>query len=165
MFVLCAAPAGGGQVEPLSASAHEALVLCHAAEEVPVGERIPMFTDGLERAEHAVRIAPHDAVAHFAVFCNLGKRLQLQGRESGWLSGLRELRRARRELDTALALAPDYPAALAAKGKMLSELPRWLGGDEEEGERLLRRAVALQPDDPQLRNILATAQRTADAEP
>jgi hypothetical protein len=38
---------------------------------------------------------------------------------------------------------------------MLAELPRFLGGDAQEGERLLRRAVGLAPDDPQIRVMLA----------
>ena len=99
--------------------------------------------------------APRDAVAHFAVFCNLGKRLQIEQHTLWLLSGLNELDRVRRELDVALELAPDYPAAVAAKGEMLAELPRFLGGDDEEGERLLRRAVGLAPDDPQIRVMLA----------
>ena len=58
-------------------------------------------------------------------------------------------------------LAPDYPAALAAKGEMLVELPRLLGGDPREGERLLRRAVALDPDDPRMRLMLANVVQAA----
>ena len=77
------------------------------------------------------------------MFCNLGKRLEMKRRDEGLFATLGELGRVRKEIDTALALAPDYPAALAAKGEMLVELPRLFGGDLQEGERLLRRAVAL----------------------
>src|SRR5262249_7289823 len=44
---------------------------------------------------------------------------------------------------------------------MLVELPRFFGGDPREGERLLRRAVALDPDDPQMRLMLASVLRVA----
>jgi Flp pilus assembly protein TadD len=44
---------------------------------------------------------------------------------------------------------------------MLVELPRLLGGDPREGERLLRRAVALDPDDPRMQLMLASILRTA----
>src|SRR5262245_42209683 len=68
----------------------------------------------------------------------------------------------RRPAPTAtLALAPDYPAALAAKGEMLLELPRLFGGDPREGERLLRRAVALDPDNTRMRLMLANVLRGA----
>ena len=86
-----------------------------------------------------------DASAHFAVFCNLGKRLQIEQHRLWLLAGLNELNRARRELDVALELAPEYPAALAAKGEILAELPRFLGGDAREGGASLRRAVGLAP--------------------
>jgi tetratricopeptide (TPR) repeat protein len=114
---------------------------------------------GLPRAEEAVRVNPQDAVAHFAVFCNLGSRLELERHGAGWFAMLGALHRVQREIDIALALAPDYPAALAAKGEMLIELPRLLGGDLQEGERLLRRAVALDPDDPRMRLMLANVLR------
>jgi len=97
--------------------------------------------------------AAQDANAHFAFFRNLGKRLQIEQHRLWLLAGLNELNRSRRELHVALQLAPDYPAAVAAKGAMVAELPRFLGGDTE-GERLLRRAVGLAPDDPHIRVVL-----------
>jgi len=116
---------------------------------------------GLARAEEAVSTEPQDAVAHFAVFCNLGKILEMKRHGAGLFGTLGDLRRVQREIDIALALAPDYPAALAAKGEMLVELPRLLGGDPREGERLLRRAVALDPDDPRMRLMLANIVQAA----
>jgi hypothetical protein len=154
-LVLCAAVARGAQPEPVAPVTREALALCEEADHVSVAERVAVLERGLARAEDAVRADARDAAAHFAVFCNLGKRLEMKRRSAGLFAALGELGRLQKEIDTALALAPDYPAALAAKGEMLVELPRLLGGDPQEGERLLRRAVTLDPDDPRTRLMLA----------
>jgi Tfp pilus assembly protein PilF len=52
----------------------------------------------------------------------------------------------RREVDRTLELAPDFSDALAGKGALLLNLPRLLGGDAAEGERLLRRALEIDAD-------------------
>jgi len=137
----------------VSPTVRQALELCDAADSAPPSDRAAILTRGLERAEEAVEANPQDATAHFAVFCNLGKRTDLQRRTHGFLGLLRDVGRARREIEQALILAPDYPAALAAKGQMLSELPRFLGGDPAEGERLLRRAAALDPSALEFRRL------------
>ena len=139
----------------------DAVALCHEADQVPVAERSAVLARGLARAEEAVRVNPRDAVAHFAVFCNLGKRLDMERHGGGLFATLGDLRRVRSEIDITLALAPDYPAALAAKGEMLLELPRLFGGDPREGERLLRRAVALDPDDTRMRLMLVNVAQAA----
>ena len=139
----------------------DAVALCHEADQVPVAERSAVLARGLARAEEAVRVNPRDAVAHFAVFCNLGKRLDMERHGGGLFATLDDLRRVQSEIDVTLTLAPDYPAALAAKGEMLVELPRLLGGDPQEGERLLRRAVALDPDDTRMRLMLANVAQAA----
>ena len=160
-LLLCADAARGREPQPQDSASRDAITLCQAADVAPVSERAVLLASGLARAEEAVKAVPHDAVAHFAVFCNLGKRLQMKSRGWGLLTSLGDLRRARQELDVALALEPDYAAALAAKGQMLTELPRFLGGDRREGEDLLRRAVALQPDDPTMRTMLADVLHTS----
>ena len=136
--------AGADQLEPMRAVT-EALALCQAADAIPVPDRMAILARGLRRAEEAVTANPQYAAAHFAVFCNLGKRAQLRRQEIGLFGILDDLGRARREIDDTLELDPNYAPALAAKGQMLMELPRLLGGDPEEGERLLRRAVTLEP--------------------
>jgi hypothetical protein len=141
------------QSTTVSPAVRQALELCDAADSAPLPDRAAILTRGLERAEEAVEANPQDATAHFAVFCNLGKRTDLQRRTHGFLGLLRDVERARRELDEALTLAPDDPAALAAKGQMLTELPRFLGGDPAEGERLLRRAAALDPSAVEVRRL------------
>ena len=159
--VLWAAAARGGGPEPGGPATSDAVALCHQADQVPVAERSAVLARGLARAEEAVRVNPRDAVAHFAVFCNLGKRLEMERHGGGLFATLADLRRVQREIDVTLTLAPDYPAALAAKGEMLVELPRLLGGDPREGERLLRRAVALDPDDTRMRLMLANVAQAA----
>jgi hypothetical protein len=153
--VLCAAALWARQAEAVTATASEALALCDAADAAPMSDRIELLSRGLERAEEAVRANPRDAAAHFAVFCNLGKRAELRRNTLGFFGILGDLGRIRREIDDTLVLAPDYPAALAAKGEMLTELPRFLGGNPEEGQRLLERAAALDPDDSRIRSMLA----------
>ena len=155
---------GWGEAEPVgSAVAREALAACRRADAATGGEQQALLEQGLSLAERALAGDPHDAAAHFAVFCALGRRTQLEG------IGLRSVlavRRLRREIDTALELAPDDPDVLTAKGAFLIELPRVLGGDAKEGERLLRRAIEIAPDHCAARRYLATVvppQDTADA--
>jgi len=64
------------------------------------------------------------------------------------LGTLRDLRRAHRALDRSLVLHPRYAEALAAKGALLYYSPRFAGGDVVGGERLIRRALAIDPDNP-----------------
>ena len=160
-IVLCAATARGESPASVVAATREALAWCDAADEAPVADRMDILLRGLRRAEDAVEMDPHDAAAHFAVFCNLGKRAQLRRASIAMAAILVDLARARREIDLALELSPSYPAALAAKGEMLLELPRILGGDRVEGERLLRTAVRLAPDDARMRLLLAKSLEAA----
>ncbi len=143
----------GLRAEPVgSAMAKESLVLCDQADELSGTDQLVTLTRGLRLAEAAIAADDHDAKAHFAAFCNLGKRLRVDGlRFSSWTN----YRRLRRELDATLTLVPDDPDALAGKGALLLHLPRLLGGDATEGERLLRRALAIEPDNRAARHQLA----------
>jgi cytochrome c-type biogenesis protein CcmH/NrfG len=147
--------AGAAQPASVNPITREALALCNRADEISSEERAAVLERGVDRAEQAVRADPNDPVAHFAVFCNLGKRLQMD--RSRAFTAFGEIGRMRQEIDIALTLAPDYPAALAAKGEMLIELPRLLGGDPREGRRLLRRAVQIDPADRRVREMLTEA--------
>jgi hypothetical protein len=42
-------------------------------------------------------------------------------------------------------------------------LPRWLGGDAKEGERLLRRAAAIDASDQRIHMMLASVARGENA--
>ena len=81
--------------------------------------------------------------AHFALFCNAGKQVQLAGLSFG---SLWKVRRLRREIDRAAELAPNDTDVLIAKGALLLSLPAVLGGDASAAERLLSRALSAEPD-------------------
>jgi hypothetical protein len=143
---------------PGSAHALEALALCNAAAvEASVARQAELLDRGLAMAEEAVEMDDGDAAAHFAVFCNLGRRTRL--RPVG-LGSLAAIRRLRREIDRALELVPNSPDMLTAKGVMLLELPAILGGDTRQGERLLHQALEVAPGFDYARRVLAERGRT-----
>ena len=153
--VLLAGPLTSARSDTLPGSPQglEALALCRfAAEERDTATRAALLDRGLALAEQAVASDDGDAAGHFAVFCNLGRRLQLHPISFG---SLMSIRRVRREIDRTLALTPNAPGVLTAKGVMLLELPGVLGGDPPEGERLLRRALEIEPAFAEARQALA----------
>src|SRR6266850_4698398 len=139
MLPAAAAPIAGAASSPLA----EALALCKQADRAPASEKYALLERGLAAAEAAVAADDHDGAAHFAVFCNLGKRMRLDGAS---FSSLISLRRLRREVDRALELAPDNADALVGKAALLYYTPRVLGGDPRESERLMRAALVVAPD-------------------
>ncbi len=142
--------------------AREALARCYDADRLAEDVRREALQRGLLLADRAIAADPDDPTAHFAAFCLLGKRVELDGISFGLLG---DVRRVRRHVDRALALAPDWPAALAGKGAMLMTLPGLLGGDADEGERLLRRAIVLDPDGTEARDTLARLLGTGEPPP
>ena len=139
---------------PGSPRADESLALCNRAPKAPADEKPRLLARGLALAEEAVAASDRDAKAHFAVFCNLGKQMELRGLSIGNIVAVRRLRR---EVDRTLELAPDYADALLGKGSLLIDLPRVLGGDAEAGERLVRAALRVDPDYVDARLTLARA--------
>ncbi len=144
----------GAADPPGSQAARDALALCDAPKDAPEAARADSYARGLALAEHAIDADGKDAVAYFAAFCNRGRRMELAGRS---IRNVVEVRRLRSDIDHAVALAPDWPDALAGKGRLLLDLPRVLGGDPAEGERLLRRALDLDPHETAARVRLAHA--------
>ena len=129
---------------PGSPTANESLAVCEQAGNASdPAEKRRLLARGIALGEAAVAADERDAKAHFAIFCNLGKQMRLDGIG---LATLVSVRRLRREIDRTVELAPDYADALVGKGALLSDLPRVLGGDPAEGERLVRAALRIDPD-------------------
>jgi tetratricopeptide (TPR) repeat protein len=148
---------------PGTPASRDALALCQRAADAPKNEQLALLDRALAAAERAVAGDDRDALAHFAVFCSLGGRMRRAGLSVG---ALLDLRRLRREVDRTLELAPDFADALAGKGALLLDTPRLLGGDPAEAERLLRRALAVDPDylGPRLDLLRALRDRGAHQE-
>jgi hypothetical protein len=157
----CAVVVQAHALPPGGPLAERALAVCASADGLEGEARYQMLEHGLAIAEHALLSEEGRARAHFAVFCNLGKQVQLTGLGLG---NLFKIGRLRREIDQALEIAPDDPELLAAKGAMLLSLPRLLGGDAGEAEALLRRALARDPRHRGARAYLAQALAARGAE-
>ena len=148
-------PAGANQLS--SAKAAEAMVVCESADRMPAADKakkIKRLEEGIVIAEAAVAADDEDARAHLALFCNVGRKLDLAG--LSWRV-FGEVRRMQAEIDRAQELAPDDPDILVAKGELLRRVPGPLGGNKELGRALLVRAVELRPDHLPARLFLARA--------
>ena len=122
----------------------EALAECHHGRVAQVRKvRQVHFERGVALAERAVALDDSWADGHFALFCNLGERMRLDGE---FLASLFGLNRVLTELDRTLELNPDHLEALSCKGTFLVRLPRLFGGDQDRGEHLLRQVIQRAPD-------------------
>ena len=119
--------------------------------------RLAYFERGRALAQRAVALDERSADAHFALFCNMGEIMRIDGES---LSALVGLHRLMSELDRTLELDPNHTDALAAKGQLLIRLPRWVGGDAQRGEQMLRQVIQQDPEAFSSRLMLA---KTCDA--
>ena len=115
--------------------------------------RVGHFEKGQALGEQAVALDDRSAEAHFALFCNLGELMRIDGELS--ITSVMGFRRMTNELDRTLELAPDHLDALSAKGTFLLRLPFLLGGDREKGEKLLRYVLLKSPQSVNARLSLA----------
>lgn len=132
----------------------ESLQACHDGRIAPDrATRGAYFEKGQALGEQAVAVDERSADAHFALFCNLGELMRIDGEMS--LSSMMGFRRMMKELDRTLALAPGHLDALSARGTLLVRLPSLLGGDLDKGEQLLQHVIQQEPQAVNARISLA----------
>ncbi|HSA85332.1 MAG TPA: tetratricopeptide repeat protein [Nitrospira sp.] len=162
-LVLVGILTGGLSILPIPSSAQEsgeglakrALEECHRGRlALDRATRLAHFQQGQLLGERAVAMEESNADTHFALFCNLGELLRIDGES---LTSLFGLRRMMNELDRALEINPAHIDALSAKGTLLVKLPSFLGGDSEKGEQLLQQVVKQAPGSVNARLALARA--------
>lgn len=116
---------------------------CEQGQAAPTrDQRVAHFERGQKIAEEAVKLDEKSAPAHFAIFCNLGEMLRVDGEKITSLMGFRKMMQ---ELDRTLELNPDHLDAMSSKGVLLMRLPTLLGGDVAAGEKMLERVVREDP--------------------
>lgn len=76
-------------------------------------ERVQHFAQGQAFGEQAIEKDDLSPDAHFALFCNLGEQLRIDGES---LTSLFGFRRMMKELNRTLELDPDHLDALSARG-------------------------------------------------
>lgn len=129
--------------ESASDLARQSLTECNAGRASSDHEaRVAHFVRGEELGTRAVAANDLSADAHFALFCNIGEKLRVDGERITSVFGLN---RMMRELDRTLELNPEHTDALASKGTLLVRLPRLLGGDQVRGEAMLHRVLERDP--------------------
>lgn len=106
--------------------------------------KLSLYLRGKDLAVLALKQDEANPAAHFALFANWGRWLQTDG----WLKNSIHLPALWRELDRTLELDPNYADAIAAKGGLYLQLPRFLGGDTVKALALLERAIVLDPESP-----------------
>jgi tetratricopeptide (TPR) repeat protein len=145
MVVLCATSAVVRAETPaVSDLAHQAMIECEQGRRTTVrDDRQTHFQRGQELAKQAVAADDNSAAAHFALFCNMGELMRIDGES---ISSIFQLRRLMAELDKTLAIDPGHTDALSSKGQLLVRLPRLLGGDVQQGEAMLRQVVQKDPN-------------------
>jgi hypothetical protein len=133
---------------------HRAMTECHDGRVAQDrASRVGHFEKGQALGEQAVALDDRSADAHFALFCNLGELMRIDGELS--ITSVAGFRRITKELDRTLELAPDHLDALSAKGTFLVRLPFLLGGDREKGEKLLQYVLLKAPESVNARLSLA----------
>ena len=115
--------------------------------------RLAHFQKGQRLGERAVETDERSPAAHFALFCNLGELLRIDGETS--IASVLGLRRVLKELDRTIELAPDHLDALSAKGTFLVRLPTLFGGDRQKGEHILEDVIRRDPTSVNARLSLA----------
>jgi len=142
--LIFAQPCLGLPSDPVGTTgSREALRTCHRGQAATEPEAGALLELSLDQADRAIAADDGDALAHFARFCALGEQARRSGAS---LSSLVKLWQIREAVDRTLEIAPDYSDALHGKGAFLCSVPRLLGGDPDEGERLVRRALEIDPE-------------------
>jgi len=104
-------------------------------------EKLDAYDQGREAAQHAVKLAPNNAEAHFWHGTNTAR----WGQTKGVMRSLFLLPTVKREIKTVLELDPSFPPVYSLAGNVYIEVPSLLGGDLDKGEEMFRKALELDP--------------------
>lgn len=106
-------------------------------------EEIKLYREAAETAEQACRDHPQSAAAHYW----LGVAYGLRASAEGVVCSVFLVGPIRDAMHKVIELSPGYEqgGAYRVLGRLETKLPAMLGGDKEEAERLLRKALGMGP--------------------
>ena len=105
-----------------SSLAKDAMTECNAGRDShDRAEQLAHYQKGETLARQAVAADEKIAGGHFAIFCNMGEAMRIDGES---LQALVNLSSLMHELDRTIELDPNHGDALAAKGTLLVRLPK-----------------------------------------
>ncbi|MFN2426906.1 MAG: hypothetical protein ABR587_10730 [Candidatus Binatia bacterium] len=155
LALLVAGPLAASPLLETDPAVHQAERSLRAAELRDLDETATaLYRRASEQAQAILKRNPNSPGANFVFFAANGRLLLADGLTKN-LFALRNL--DKNHLDRAIELDPNYANALAAKGGVLLDLPTLIGGDPDEGLKLLRRANQLNPSGVGTRVSLAKA--------
>ncbi len=102
-------------------------------------KKIASFQEGARLAKRALGQKEESAEAHFLYAANLGSAAELEGLVSSALT----LKEIKDEVHRVLDLDPSHVQGHHMLGRLLEELPWFLGGDTSKAGQHLKKAVAL----------------------
>ena len=103
-----------------------------------IEDRITLHEKGTQLAKQALALQENLADAHFYYAANLGSATQLRG----VMASAFVVEELKLHAKRAVELQSDHSPALHMLGRMLDELPWFLGGDEDVALRYLEKAVS-----------------------
>lgn len=104
-------------------------------------EKLEAYDQGRQAAKRAVDQAPGSAAAHFWY----GTTTARWGQTRGVVRSLFLLPTVRQEIETVLALDPNFVPVYSLAGNVYYEVPGPLGGDLDKSEEMFRKGLALEP--------------------
>jgi len=114
-------------------------------------ERVSLHEQGARFAKQALILKETLADAHFYYAANLGRAAELKG----LMASAFAVEELKLHATRAVELQADHAPALHMLGRMLEELPWFLGGDEDTALRYLQKAVSVDEHDIHARLDLA----------
>ena len=109
------------------------------------------YEEGARAARRSLDIDDRSADAHFLYAANRGSAARLRGMSAGPFV----LKEIKDHVSRAIELDPGHARALQMMGGLLAELPWVLGGNGDDAQRYLQRAIAADPNYTNARLMLA----------
>ncbi|MBI3649597.1 MAG: hypothetical protein HY231_00950 [Acidobacteria bacterium] len=116
-------------------------------------EKSKLLQAGIAAAEKAIKLDTKRVEGHFWLAANKGEYADLKG----GFAALGLIKTVRKEFEIALSLDPNYAKGSThlALGRMLTEMPKLLGGSDKKGLEYLENGLQFGPRNAELKLYLA----------